>query len=42
MFRKKQSERMLTRKVWNYTIKTEKRFVLRKRERRCKSFYQNN
>ena len=30
MFGKKQSERMLTRKVWNYAIEVKKGFVLRK------------
>jgi len=30
VFRKKQSERMLTRKVWNHTIEVKEGFVLRK------------
>ena len=30
MFSKKQSKRMLTRKVWDYAIEVKERFVLRK------------
>ena len=30
MFGKKQSERMLTKKIWDHVIETKKRFVLRK------------
>ena len=32
VFRKKQSERMLTRKVWNHVIEVKEGFVLRKRK----------
>ena len=32
VFRKKQSERMLTRKMWDHVIKVKEEFVLRKRK----------
>ena len=52
IFGKKASERMPTRKLWNYTINMKERFVLRKgkiyiycqekKERRCTSSFWNN
>jgi len=49
IFGKKASERMLTRKLWNYTIETKEGFVLRKgkvyslsRKKRCISSLKNN
>ena len=49
VFEKKASERMLTKKLWNYTIETKEEFVPRKgkmsslsREERCMSSLKNN